>query len=78
MTPFGKLNQCYRHALRDTHVTHTIMSSYSSKWLKVTEPHPTVLLVELARCAGCIPYFIPFTLYPSPPVNAFNVEYVLI
>ncbi|KAF5346447.1 hypothetical protein D9756_010087 [Leucocoprinus leucothites] len=35
------------------------MSQYSSKWLKVTEPYPTVLLVELARA----------------PVNAFNVEY---
>ncbi|KAJ3569880.1 hypothetical protein NP233_g4765 [Leucocoprinus birnbaumii] len=35
------------------------MSHFSSKWLKVTEPYPTVLLVELARA----------------PVNAFNVEY---
>ncbi|KXN88377.1 Delta(3,5)-Delta(2,4)-dienoyl-CoA isomerase, mitochondrial [Leucoagaricus sp. SymC.cos] len=35
------------------------MSHYSSKWLKVTVPSPTVLLVELARA----------------PVNAFNVEY---
>ncbi len=35
------------------------MSQYSSQWLKVSEPHPHVLLVELSR----------------PPVNAFNSEY---
>ncbi|PPR08073.1 hypothetical protein CVT24_010534 [Panaeolus cyanescens] len=35
------------------------MSQYSSKWIKVTEPFPHVLLVELARA----------------PVNAFNVEF---
>ncbi|PPR06934.1 hypothetical protein CVT24_011005 [Panaeolus cyanescens] len=35
------------------------MSQYSSKWLKVTEPSPHVLLVELARA----------------PVNAFSTEF---
>ncbi|KAF9559230.1 Delta2-dienoyl-CoA-isomerase [Agrocybe pediades] len=35
------------------------MSQYSSKWIKVSEPTPHVLLVELARA----------------PVNAFNVEF---
>ncbi|KAF9043171.1 Delta2-dienoyl-CoA-isomerase [Panaeolus papilionaceus] len=35
------------------------MSQYSSKWLKVIEPYPHVLLVELARA----------------PVNAFNTEF---
>lgn len=35
------------------------MSQYSSKWIKVTEPYPHVLHIELAR----------------GPVNAFNVEY---
>ncbi|PPQ66243.1 hypothetical protein CVT26_010944 [Gymnopilus dilepis] len=35
------------------------MSQYSSKWLKVSEPSPHVLLVELARA----------------PANAFNTEF---
>lgn len=35
------------------------MSQYSSKWIKVSEPYPQVLHIELAR----------------GPVNAFNVEY---
>lgn len=52
------------------------MSQYSSKWLKVSEPYPHVLLVELARCVVQVPFLTSSHLkWYRAPVNAFNIEY---
>ena len=55
------------------------MSQYSSKWLKVSEPSPHVLLVELARFVSLFDISRRSEEFPGhmcrAPANAFNTEF---